>query len=67
MMSGGNPIAIMKAVTNRYHIRIGILVRLMPGAREHRIAAMISAAAATEAISARVMPISQKSALGPSV
>src|SRR6056297_3262876 len=67
MMSGGKPTAIMKAVTRKYHIRIGIFVRLMPGAREDRIAAMISTAAVTLAISASVIPMSQKSAESPSV
>ena len=62
MISGGKPTAIIKAVISRYHIRIGILVRLIPGARVQRIAAMISTAAVTLAISAKVMPMSQKSA-----
>ena len=47
MMSGGKPTAIMKAVTSDAQAKIGILVRLMPGARAQRMAAMISTAAAT--------------------
>ena len=62
MISGGKPMAIMKAVIRIYQAKIGIFARLIPGARAQRMAVINSTAAVTEAISAKVMPISQKSA-----
>jgi len=50
-----------------YHAKIGIFVRLIPGARAQSTATINSTAAVTEAISAKVIPISQKSAERPGV
>ena len=61
-ISGGKPNAIMKAVTSTAHANSGMRRRSMPGARVIRIATISSTAAVTAAISAKVTPISQKSA-----
>ena len=64
-ISGGNPNAIMNAVTSIAQANSGIRRRSMPGARVIRIATISSIAASTAAISANVTPISQKSAPSP--
>ena len=64
-ISGGKPKTIMNDVTSIAQANSGIRRRSMPGARPMRMATIISTAAATAAISEKVTPISQKSALSP--
>ena len=55
----------MNAVTSIAQANSGIRRRSMPGARLIRIVTISSIAASTAAISAKVTPISQKSAPSP--
>jgi hypothetical protein len=64
-ISGGKPTMIISAVTSMYQANIGIWCSDMPAARVRRIDTAMSMAAAMAAISMKVMPSSQKSALRP--
>src|SRR4051794_35846712 len=64
-ITAGMPIMIIPAVTSMYQAKIGILLRVMPGARVFRIPTMSSIAAATAEISTKPSPSTHTSVLRP--